>query len=424
MKKKLRLSRKTQKIILGICIAAMVLLGAGLFAYIQISDNGTLGRGISIYGLDVSKLNAEEAEQKILRTFLDREVVFQEDGEEVFRTNIKELGYSLDEEILKNSLQKLQVKRASNRRIFAVKEDYEIMYQVTKNETQEKNILVAGNFGGKERSASKDAYISYDEGKQEFVLVKEVQGNQIDEARLLTCVDQTLDNAILQEPLGGQVDITIGTEVYQQPVTAESQDMQAKLTSLNQQLSNYRNASVTYTFGETTEVLGSDVISSWISTVLPTPAPPNRPILPPFWYGVSRSITLMPVSKISTSDDWSAKLGGVRWISQCVSFSRWSSMSSIVSPVTLNRRPSVFSPTGTEMEPPVAVTGISFARPSDEESMMQRTVELPMCCATSMVRVLPPDSTVSASLIFGSSPVSNATSTTGPMTCTIFPLFI
>ena len=264
MKKKIRLSRKTQKIILGICIAAMVLLGVGLFLYIQISDTGTLGREISIYGLDVSKLNAEEAEQKILHTFGNREIVFKEDKEEVFRTTLKDLGYSLDEEILKNSLQKLQVKRASNRRIFAVKEDYEIMYQVTKDETQEKNILAAENFGGKERSASKDAYISYDEEKKEFTLVNEVQGNQIDEARLLAYVDQTLDNAIRQEPLGGQVDITIGTEVYQQPVTAESQDMQAKLTSLNQQLSNYRNASVTYTFGETTEVLGSDVISSWI----------------------------------------------------------------------------------------------------------------------------------------------------------------
>ena len=264
MKKKIRLSRKTQKIILGICIAAMVLLGVGLFLYIQISDTGTLGRGISIYGLDVSKLDAEEAEQKILHTFGNREIVFKEDKEEVFRTTLKDLGYSLDEEILKNSLQKLQVKRASNRRIFAVKEDYEIMYQVTKDETQEKNILAAENFGGKERSASKDAYISYDEEKKEFTLVNEVQGNQIDEARLLAYVDQTLDNAIRQEPLGGQVDITIGTEVYQQPVTAESQDMQAKLTSLNQQLSNYRNASVTYTFGETTEVLGSDVISSWI----------------------------------------------------------------------------------------------------------------------------------------------------------------
>src|SRR5262249_23485366 len=32
------------------------------------------------------------------------------------------------------------------------------------------------------------------------------------------------------------------------------------------------------------------LIISWMSTVLPTPAPPNRPILPPRTYGVSRSM--------------------------------------------------------------------------------------------------------------------------------------
>ena len=37
------------------------------------------------------------------------------------------------------------------------------------------------------------------------------------------------------------------------------------------------------------------LIISVINTVLPTPAPPNRPILPPERYGVSRSMTLMPV---------------------------------------------------------------------------------------------------------------------------------
>jgi hypothetical protein len=34
-------------------------------------------------------------------------------------------------------------------------------------------------------------------------------------------------------------------------------------------------------------------------TVLPTPAPPKTPILPPFANGQTRSMTLMPVSKIS-----------------------------------------------------------------------------------------------------------------------------
>ncbi len=264
MKKKIRLSRKTQKIILAVCIAAAVLLSAGLFIYIKVSDTGTLGRSISVYGLDVSKLNAEEAEQKILRTFLNREVVFQEDGEEVFRTTMQELGYSLDEEVLKNSLQALQVKRAANRRIFAVEEDYKITYQVIKDEDQEKTVLAADSFGGKERTASTDAYISYDEEKKEFVLVNEVQGNQIDEERLVAYVNQTLDSVIQKDPLGREIEIALGTEVYQQPVSADSQDMQTKLSGLNQQLDNYRNATVTYTFGETTEVLGSDVISSWI----------------------------------------------------------------------------------------------------------------------------------------------------------------
>ena len=40
------------------------------------------------------------------------------------------------------------------------------------------------------------------------------------------------------------------------------------------------------------------LIISVMSTVLPTPAPPNRPILPPWRYGVSRSMTLMPVANI------------------------------------------------------------------------------------------------------------------------------
>ena len=44
-------------------------------------------------------------------------------------------------------------------------------------------------------------------------------------------------------------------------------------------------------------------ISSMMTTVLPTPAPPNRPILPPCRYGSSRSMTLMPVSNIFSSVD-------------------------------------------------------------------------------------------------------------------------
>ena len=66
--------------------------------------------------------------------------------------------------------------------------------------------------------------------------------------------------------------------------------------------------------GHAAVLLATLWISSWISTVLPSPAPPKRPILPPFTYGAIRSMTLMPVSKISAVGDRSRNAGGSRWI--------------------------------------------------------------------------------------------------------------
>ena len=75
------------------------------------------------------------------------------------------------------------------------------------------------------------------------------------------------------------------------------------------------------------------------------------------------------------------------------------------------------------MQKQVAVTSISFAKPSVEDRQIQRTTPFPMCWATSITQVFPPFSTVSASFIIGSFP-GNSTSITGPMTCTIFPFSI
>ena len=56
------------------------------------------------------------------------------------------------------------------------------------------------------------------------------------------------------------------------------------------------------------------LMSSIMFTVLPTPAPPNRPTLPPLANGQTRSITLMPVSSRSFEGDSSSKLGALWWI--------------------------------------------------------------------------------------------------------------
>ena len=96
MDKKSIMSRKTLKIILGICIVAVIAAVAGLFGYTYMADHNTLGRKISVNGLDVSRLNAQEAEDKIIASFENRPVSFQEDDQEIYSNNASFYGQHSD----------------------------------------------------------------------------------------------------------------------------------------------------------------------------------------------------------------------------------------------------------------------------------------------------------------------------------------
>lgn len=202
MDKKSIMSRKTLKIVLGICIVAVIAAVAGLFGYTYMADHNTLGRKISVNGLDVSRLNAQEAEDKIVASFENREVTFQEDDQEVYRTTLKDLGYSLNKEDLLSKLTDIQKQREENRKIFTKEENVDLEYQIEQNEEQEKQALDISNFGDKKRKASTDAEIRYDQDKKEFILVKQKQGTEIDEDKLQTMVETTLNAAFDTAILG------------------------------------------------------------------------------------------------------------------------------------------------------------------------------------------------------------------------------
>ena len=80
-----------------------------------------------------------------------------------------------------------------------------------------------------------DAAVQYDEQQKQFVLVNDVQGNKIDETRLQSYVDQMLDDNFRLKLLGGDIQITLDTNVYQQPSVTVSDEMQNKVTGLNDQ---------------------------------------------------------------------------------------------------------------------------------------------------------------------------------------------
>lgn len=265
MEQKKAFNKKKLKVFLALCIVVAVTAGIGLLAYIHHIDTTTLGRKISVYGLDVSKLTVGEAQQKISETFQNKVVTLNEDGEDIYSISLAQMGYSLDQDILKDALKALQQQRSQKFQLLASQKDYAIDYQIIRDEAQEKNALADENFDNKERTDSTDAHIRYSKKKQKYVLVKQVVGNQIDESRLLSYVDETLDEKFRTELLASDVQIMLNEEVYRQPDIEASGEMKQQVKKLNSQLKKYRSTTVTYVFGSETQVLDSDTISSWLN---------------------------------------------------------------------------------------------------------------------------------------------------------------
>ena len=257
MEQKKALNRKKLKVILVICIVMIVTAGVGLAAYIHHVDTVTLGRKVSVYRLDVSKLTVEEAQQKISEAFQNKKITFHEDGKDVYNVSMEQLGYSLDQDILKSALETLKQERSGTFKLFASQRDYKIDYQIIRDEAQEQAALSADHFDEKDRTEPTDAHIRYSKKKQKYVLVKQVSGNQIDENRLLSYVEETLDKDFETELLTSDVKMELNEEVYRQPDIEESGEMKQKVKKLNSLLKKYRSTTVSYLFGEETQVLDS-----------------------------------------------------------------------------------------------------------------------------------------------------------------------
>jgi hypothetical protein len=83
-------------------------------------------------------------------------------------------------------------------------------------------------------------------------------------------------------------------------------------------------------------------------------------------------MTLMPVTRMAVSVDWSTKSGASAWIG-AVSVWPIGPRSSIGSPITFMIRPRVIGPTGTRIWPPVSITAWPRVRPSVESIAIVRT---------------------------------------------------
>ena len=88
--------------------------------------------------------------------------------------------------------------------------------------------MSADHFDEKDRTEPTDAHIRYSKKKQKYVLVKQVSGNQIDENRLLSYVEETLDKDFETELLTSDVKMELNEEVTGSRIIEESRRNEAE----------------------------------------------------------------------------------------------------------------------------------------------------------------------------------------------------
>ena len=116
-----------------------------------------------------------------------------------------------------------------------------------------------------ERKASEDAFIDFDTVETKFVVVIDQQGNQIDQNKLMKYTDDYLEKSLAEKYTDDVIIMEINSQVYKAAeITAASEDLNSKVNELNANIEKYKNTSITYLFGDTTETIDSTTISSWL----------------------------------------------------------------------------------------------------------------------------------------------------------------
>ena len=259
-------SKKVYIILLIVCLVIMAGLVAGLLGYAHHMGTKTMGSRIKIFGENVSGQSVEETVKQLANDFKKVSVTFQENGEDDYQTTLGDLGYSINEKQLKKDLTALRDKRWKEDGFFPKQANLTVSYQVERDDTVFSAALTEDHFQlSTDRVDSTDAYVEYSEDQGAYVVVPETLGNHMDQAAVETYVEEQIRPQIEADYPQTGLTVEITSDLYlKAAVTQDSQELQDKAAALNAALEKYKGVSVTYTFGNETQMLDNTTICSWL----------------------------------------------------------------------------------------------------------------------------------------------------------------
>jgi hypothetical protein len=236
-------------IVLGVIVlAAAAFYAGGIYYYQNHFINGTV-----IDRVDVSGMTIEEVEAQAQEYFLN--IIERKSDGTTLEEDIqgKEIGlaYASTE-----PLQKILKDQNVWGWFLRQEKTYDTENLLTYEETAlKKAVLNLHGFQTDFAEAPTDAYIADYTPEDGFVAVEETQGNLLNEQKTL----ETIRDAV--EQMAEQVDLD-ASGCYEVPeITLDNEALQAAMEQINQ----YGEVTITYTFGDNKEVLDGKTIQSWLA---------------------------------------------------------------------------------------------------------------------------------------------------------------
>ena len=255
---------KKTGISLGILFLFFLLAVGTLYLadFIQIREK--FGRSITVNGQNFYGKTADEVAEKLNNEFQNCRLNVLENGTSVYELSMAEAGYSLNTSTLTASLKELVENQKPGLHLFKNPKDVSVNYPFQRADDVFSSAITADHLSG-ERTDSENAYLTYDDTQEEFVIVPEIVGNKIADDALQNLVTESINAQLNPEKIPTTLEVTLNDSIYIKPeINSANEELLSQQTALNDEIKQYRNTTITYLFGNTKEVIDGSMISSWL----------------------------------------------------------------------------------------------------------------------------------------------------------------
>ncbi len=241
-----------------VLVLAAAAAAVGIYLYEKV-NSGLFFEETRLNDYDVSGKTAKEVLLMLENDYSAPKVAVKEKGETVLTLTLEELGYTIDQRKLLDSIQ--ECLRSQNLSLLVSLfegNDYEVEVPFRFEETTFDQAVSSKNFSVA-RVASEDAVMEFDGSR--YYIKPEVYGNEFDDADLQVIVRDQADKLTAAARPQPDLEVDVPEGIYFLPaVTQDDPEMNHTMNAYN----SYCGAVITYTFGDEKRVVDWDTVRQWL----------------------------------------------------------------------------------------------------------------------------------------------------------------